>query len=245
MLRAKPLQGRRVQGVLLVVVAFGVAGVLAGCGAGHVSSTASSTPTHSGAASASAAPRPGRGGDPVVAYLAPPTGPSGLAAGSDPSVLPGPVLIADKLNNRLLIVNPHGRVRWEFPRPGDLAPGQSFKIPDDAFFSPDGTKIIATQEDDYAISVIDIASHRIVYRYGHPGTPGSAPGYLDNPDDALLLPGGDILTADIKNCRILLIDPGRPAPVRSLGGAAGGCRHDPRPTSAARTGRSRCGPATT
>src|SRR4051794_26234329 len=37
-----------------------------------------------------------------------------LTHGSDPSVLPGPVLIADKLNNRLLVVDPHGHVVWRF-----------------------------------------------------------------------------------------------------------------------------------
>ena len=42
--------------------------------------------------------------------------------GSNPSVLPGNVLIADKANNRLLEIDPYGRVVWRFPRPGDLAP---------------------------------------------------------------------------------------------------------------------------
>ncbi|MGH9055295.1 MAG: hypothetical protein ACRDYY_05430, partial [Acidimicrobiales bacterium] len=91
-----------------------------------------------------------------------------LAPGSDPAALPGPVLIADHLNNRLLVVDPNGTIAWEFPRPGDLAPGQSFKVPDDAFFTPDGRDIIATQEDDFVISEISVAQHRIVWRYGTP-----------------------------------------------------------------------------
>jgi hypothetical protein len=56
--------------------------------------------------------------------------------GSDTSVLPGPVLIADRGNNRLLEIDNYGRTLWEFPRPGDLAPGETFNVPDDAFFSP-------------------------------------------------------------------------------------------------------------
>src|SRR5205807_10293780 len=44
-------------------------------------------------------------------------GPGRLAPGSDPSVLPADVLIADHHNNRLLIVDRYGRIRWEFPRP--------------------------------------------------------------------------------------------------------------------------------
>ncbi len=142
-------------------------------------------------------------------------------------MLPGPVLIADRANNRLLIVNPQGQVVWEFPRPGDLRPGESFHSPDDAFFSPDGTQIVATQEDDFALSVIDAARRRIVYRYGTPGVPGSGPNQLWNPDDAMLLPGGSILTADIKNCRLLLIAPGRHRPARIYGATTQACLHAP------------------
>ena len=86
----------------------------------------------------------------------------GLQPGSDPSVLPGPVLIADRDNNRLVEVSPDGRVLWRFPAAGDLAPGQTFLLPDDAFFSPDGRRVIVTQEDDNVISVLDVASRRIV-----------------------------------------------------------------------------------
>ncbi len=54
-------------------------------------------------------------------WLAPAPGPGRLAPGSDPAALPADVLIADHHNNRLLIVDPQGRIRWQFPRPGDLA----------------------------------------------------------------------------------------------------------------------------
>ena len=106
---------------------------------------------------------------------------------SDPSVLPASLLIADRDNNRLVIVNSKGKVEWEFPRPGDLKPGETFKVPDDAFFSPDGKQIVATQEDAFVVSVIDVAMHKIVYRYGTPGVPGSGPNQLWNPDDAMML----------------------------------------------------------
>jgi len=146
-----------------------------------------------------------------------------LAPGSDPTVLPGPVLIADRSNNRLVIVNPKGKIIWQFPRPGDLRAGQSFRVPDDAFFSPDGKQIIATQEDNFVISVIRMASRRIVYRYGKPGVPGSGPNRLWNPDDAMLLPGGWIFTADIKNCRLLLIKLGKHRPRRIYGTTTQNC----------------------
>jgi len=169
-------------------------------------------------------------GSPILAsapWLAPAHGPGYLRPGSDPSALPGDILIADHLNNRLLIVDPQGRVRWMFPRPGDLAHGQSFLVPDDAFFTPDGKDIIATQEDDFVISVIDIATHRITYRYGQPGVPGGGPGHLNNPDDAMIAPNGRIVTADIKNCRILTIAPPAHRPLHILGQTTNMCTHAP------------------
>lgn len=140
-----------------------------------------------------------------------------LAPGSDPSVLPGPLLIADKGNNRLVEIDPHGNILWEFPRPGDLAPGQTFKIPDDAFFSADGKQIVATQEDDFVVSVIDVARHRILWRYGTPGTAGSGANQLANPDDAWMMSDGTLLSADIKNCRIVLLGQHSNTPLRVWG----------------------------
>jgi hypothetical protein len=160
-------------------------------------------------------------------WLAPAKGPGHLIPGSDPSALPGDVLIADHLNNRLLIVDPQGRVRWQFPRPGDLSKGQTFKVPDDAFFSPDGKYIIATQEDDFVISVIDVATHKIVYRYGTPGVPGSGPNHLDNPDDAMMAPNGHIIAADIKNCRVITIAPPAHRLLHIIGQTTNACLHDP------------------
>jgi N-acetylneuraminic acid mutarotase len=160
-------------------------------------------------------------------WLAPAAGPGLLTPGSDPSVLPADVLIADHKNNRLLIVDPQGHIRWEFPRPGDLAPGQTFLEPDDAFFSPDGRYIIATQEDDYVISVISVATSKITYRYGMPGVPGAGPNHLFNPDDAMLTPTGAIVSADIKNCRLVIITPPAHTLTRAIGQTTNACMHDP------------------
>src|SRR5690349_14036288 len=48
--------------------------------------------------------------------------------------VPGYVLVADRNNNRLLILSPAKKIVWRFPRPGDVRAGQSFHDPDDAFF---------------------------------------------------------------------------------------------------------------
>ena len=143
------------------------------------------------------------------------------------SALPGPVLIADRGNNRLVMVDPRGRIVWQFPRPGDVRRGQTLPSPDDAFFSENGKQIIVTQENDSALSVVDIASRRVVYRYGTPGVPGSGPNHLSNPDDAMLLPGGWVIVADIKNCRLLLIRLGQHAPSRIFGTTTQACYHAP------------------
>ncbi len=151
---------------------------------------------------------------------------SPLAPGSDPSVLPGPVLIADEGNNRLIEVNPRGRIIWEFPRAADAAKGQTLPTPDDAFFTPDHRHVIATQEENFTLSLIDIAKHRVVWSYGTAGAEGSGPNQLWNPDDALVLKNGDVLTADIKNCRLLLIGGGTHTPAQTFG-RTGECVHDP------------------
>lgn len=134
--------------------------------------------------------------------------PGWLVPGSDPRVLPSPLLIADKGNNRLLIIDSNGRNLWEFPRPGDLSLGEVFKTPDDAFFTPDGKHIIATQRDDDSLRVIDVAQRRIVYTYGKSGAPGSGFNQLNKPGGGLMLPSGDIIVRDVKNCRILMIPKG-------------------------------------
>ena len=157
--------------------------------------------------------------------LAPATRRGHLAPGSNPRALPGDVLIADEDNHRLLLVDPQGRIRWEFPSNKASRQG-TFGPPDDAFVSPNGTMIVATQEMADTISLINIAQRRVVRRYGHPDIPGSARNFFSHPDDAMLLPGGDLLTADIVNCRILILAPGRFHVVRQFG-TTSSCAHDP------------------
>jgi hypothetical protein len=152
--------------------------------------------------------------------------PGDLAAGSDPSVLPGPIVIADRDNNRLVVVSPQGQVLWQWPQPGDLGPGQTFQVPDDVFVTPDGKDLVATEEDVFAVTMIDIASRKIVWRYGTPGHHGSGPNQLWNPDDALMLPDGSVLAADIKNCRLVDLSPTSTSPLWTLG-TLGSCHHAP------------------
>ncbi|GAC1400864.1 MAG: hypothetical protein NVSMB52_14590 [Chloroflexota bacterium] len=143
----------------------------------------------------------------------------------DTSPLPGTLLIADKRNNRLIEVGLHGKIHWVFPRPGDMPPGQSFLIPDDAFYSPDHRTIIATEEDYHVIREVDVRTHRVTWQYGHPGIFGSGPGYLNGPDDAYRLANGLTTVADIRNCRIVFIR--RDGSLARQYGRPGACVHDP------------------
>jgi hypothetical protein len=133
------------------------------------------------------------------------------------------VLIADRSNDRLLVVDPRGRIVWRFPQAGRA----SLPLPDDAFFSPDGRRIVVTEEDVDVVSVIDVASRRIVWRDGRVDTPGSGANRLAHPDDAMLLPDGSIVAADIENCRLVLLRPPAHRPAQASGSPAAGCVHSP------------------
>jgi outer membrane protein assembly factor BamB len=132
---------------------------------------------------------------------------------------PGPplgvnLLIADRDNNRALIVSPRKRILW-------LATG--LRGPDDAFFTPEGRSIITNEEFNDTLTEVSVRTRRAVWRYGHSGVPGSSPGYLNTPDDAYRLRNGTTVVADIRNCRIVVL--GRSKLVeRVLGGS---CAHDP------------------
>jgi len=139
--------------------------------------------------------------------------------------VPGYVLIADRNNDRLLMVSPGKRVVWSFPRPGDVRPGQSFHDPDDAFFTPGYREISVNEEFNETASIIEVHTHRIVWSYGHAGVAGAGLGYLSNPDDAYVLRNGDLMVADIRNCRVMFIDHAKNV-VREIG-HAGSCTHDP------------------
>lgn len=121
--------------------------------------------------------------------------------------LPGDLLIADRGNNRLLIVTPSKKIIWSMHVGGKGGPHNANSLgPDDAFFTPHYRHIIINEESNNVIAIIDIRTKKVIWTYGHPGVAGSAPGYLNTPDDAYVLPNGLITVADIVNQRILFIN---------------------------------------
>ena len=111
------------------------------------------------------------------------------------------VLIADRGNNRLLLVSPEKKILWQYDFIG-LPPRSGA---DDAFFADDGKSVIVNLEHQQVVEIIDMATRAITWQYGTLGTRGSGPGFLNFPDDAYKLPNGDILVADIRNCRVVEI----------------------------------------
>ncbi len=135
------------------------------------------------------------------------------------------LLVADRGNNRLLLLNDTGEVLWSYPSEHAPPPPGGFYFPDDAFFIRQGTAIISNQEENETIVELAYPSGRLLWSYGHPRVAGSAPGYLNNPDDAYVLKSGDITAADPMNCRVLVISPQKR--VLDQIGTTGDCVHGP------------------
>lgn len=155
------------------------------------------------------------------------TQPGTAAAYEAASKLPGPggyILIADRGNNRVLVVDPQGKIVFRFPSAADLAAGRRLFFNDDTFVEPGGQALIANEEDNHAIVQIGIADHSLQVLFGHPGERGADRTHLNTPDDAYMLTDGSFTVADAYNCRVLFIKERRI--VRQYG-TSRTCRHDP------------------
>ena len=81
----------------------------------------------------------------------------------------GRLLIADRGNDRLLVVNADKKVLWHFPSRAHPAPPGGFYFPDDAFFIHGGTGIISNEEQNERIVQLSFPSGKLLWSYGHPG----------------------------------------------------------------------------
>jgi outer membrane protein assembly factor BamB len=135
----------------------------------------------------------------------------------------GKLLIADRGNGRIIEIGANGAVDWVFPRPGQKLPVR-FGAPDDAFYSADGTTIIANSESRQTVTAIDRATGTILWQVGKYNVRSSAVGYFNEPDDAVPQADGTIWVADIRNCRLVHLSAAG-AWLGTLGDRA--CRHNP------------------
>jgi len=150
------------------------------------------------------------------------------AAGAGSPYFGGKLLIADRGNNRLLLLNASNRRIWKFPSRSAPHDRYGFFFPDDAFFVDHGHAIISNQEQNETIQIVAYPSGKVLWEIGHRHQPGSAPGYLHEPDDAYLLKNGQITVADAQNCRVLVINPNHK--IAHQIGTPAACTHNP-PTS--------------
>ncbi len=139
------------------------------------------------------------------------------------------LLVADRGNDRLIVLSDKDRVIWRYPSAGAHVPAGGFYFPDDAFFIRHGSAIISNEEGNDTLVEIGYPSGRILWTYGHPRRAGSAAGYLNTPDDAYMLRNGSITVADAYNCRVVFIDPTTKQVIGQIG-TSGVCAHNP-PTS--------------
>jgi outer membrane protein assembly factor BamB len=184
-----------------------VALAAAGCGGQARSTAPASNPAHAGnpARATAARAHPRRALPRFSPLRLPPT---------RSSILPGYLLVADRNNDRVLLLSPDKRVVWQV---GGL------HEPDDAFFTPGYRSVITNEEFDDTLVEVSLKHRAVVWRYGHAGSAGSAAGYLDSPDDAYRTRAGITTVADIRNCRIVQLKPDGSV-LRILGGS---CVHDP------------------
>ena len=147
------------------------------------------------------------------------------APGAGSPYFGGKLLIADRGNNRLLLLDSSDRVVWRFPSASSGRDRFGFVYPDDAFFIHHGTAIISNQEQQDTIEELAFPSGKVIWSYGHPRQPGLDPGYLHEPDDAYLLKDGRITVADAQNCRVLVINPNHTVADHIGTGAV--CAHNP------------------
>jgi hypothetical protein len=137
----------------------------------------------------------------------------------------GHLLIADRGNNRLIVIDNAQHVLWQYPSPSMPPPSGGFYFPDDGFFVDHGRAMLSNEEENDTIVRIAYPSGALLWSYGHPKTPGAAQGFLNQPDDAFLLRDGATTVADAKNCRILFMAPSQ-VPLSQIG-TTGNCVHDP------------------
>ncbi|HTR43091.1 MAG TPA: hypothetical protein VMH87_15870 [Pseudomonadales bacterium] len=130
---------------------------------------------------------------------------------------PGNILIADQFNNRVIEVEPNGKIIWQFGvGPNDLTDRSVIGV-NDAERVGDLTLISGTGlapfldsalpqgAADNRVMLVD-SNGRIVWQYGKFQVTGSAPDQLNTPVQSTWLPNSDVLITDQGNNRIIEVN---------------------------------------
>ena len=137
---ASSSRGRLRRSTLVLVVL-----VAAGCGANHQATAPASAPA--------------KKSDPAKKRT--PDGVAQARLGLPPvsqGSLPGYLLIADRDNNRAIIVSPSKRIVWQ---------AGGLRGPDDTFFTPGYRSVITNEEFNDTLTQVSLRTKAHVWRYGH------------------------------------------------------------------------------
>jgi hypothetical protein len=101
--------------------------------------------------------------------------PSATVSVDPASVRPfaGLLVIADRGNDRLLVMDANKHIIWRYPDPHLPAPPSLLYFPDDAFWVHRGHAILVNEEENHTLIEIAYPSGRVLWTYGHPRVAGA------------------------------------------------------------------------
>ncbi|MBD3377207.1 hypothetical protein GF406_19410 [candidate division KSB1 bacterium] len=108
-------------------------------------------------------------------------------------------VIADKGNNRVIVVNESKNVIWEMG-------SDELNSPVDVDYEPSNAKILITDQGNHRIMLVDRDTQSIDWQFGIKGTPGNTDSTTSSPIDADLLANGNILITDAGNNRLIEVN---------------------------------------
>jgi hypothetical protein len=129
----------------------------------------------------------------------------------------GNILIADQFNNRVIEIDPSGKIVWSFGRgPNDFSAksiigvNDAQRVGEDTLMAGTGTPagVIPQAPDgaaDNRVMLVDPYGD-IFWQYGRFGQSGSGPNLLNTPVQCTFLPNFDVLITDQANNRIIEVN---------------------------------------
>jgi hypothetical protein len=125
--------------------------------------------------------------------------------GTPPNVVPTCTSTTGCPDNRVILVNRHGKIVWQYGQFGVAGSGpDELNTPVQNTFLPNGDILITDQANERIIEVNH--AKQIVWQYGTTGVTGTADNFLNNPNSAELLSNGHVLIADENNNRAIEVN---------------------------------------
>ena len=143
---------------------------------------------------------------------------AGTARADDAFNRPGNILITDQFNNRVIEINPAGKIIWHFGNgPSDtsansiVGTNDAERVGEDTLMSGTGIPPGAAPNCpngcvDNRVLLVD-EERKIVWQYGQFGVTGFGPNQLNTPVQNTFLPSGNVLITDQGNQRIIEVRP--------------------------------------